>query len=124
MQQFKVGDWVRWKGSTAICKVLSDSIRDGSNHSVTKIKEGWKFTSNFELWQPKVGEWCLFWDYETDKSATLAKFDSVIRIEHTEDIPYTEVLYKSQENGLQRYICCEPFTDELPNFIKGRNSNR
>ena len=53
--EFKVGDWVREKSSGFIIQAYENMI-----------------SKNFELWKPKVGEWCVFWNYEEElKSGVL-----------------------------------------------------
>jgi len=50
--EFKVGDWVREKSSGFIIQAYENMI-----------------SKNFELWKPKVGEWCVFWDHEKELSS-------------------------------------------------------
>lgn len=75
-------------------------------------------SEEIELWQPKQGEWCWFWNSEKD--LTLQKFykkqqDYFIVVfcekHKTAGIIFYDVTDKHFKN-------CEPFTGELPSFLK------
>ena len=57
-------------------------------------------------WQPKQGEWCWFWDRDSDGRAILGRFDMMT----------TEGKYK-REFGFS-FKNCAPFTGELPPHLK------
>ena len=104
MNEFKVGDWVRAIDGTDISIIGIDTIRWYEEIEDKDIANEW------ELWQPKVGEWCHFIIKNT-KFSVVAKF-------------------KEKENG--KFYCyldetvlldipfdyCEPFISELPSFLK------
>lgn len=114
MIQFKAGDWVRVKHSGEVFQInefhFSGIIAAGNDKYLEE-----RF---IEPWQPQEGEWCVF-TQSSDDSAIIAQYDKTIKIDHTWDIPHTEVLYKSKESaGLFRYRKIEPFIGQLPSWIK------
>lgn len=60
---FKVGDWVRHIESNNIYKINGFSIH-GQTKGFIQIHDEYHLVpqSECELWQPKEGEWCWFWD--------------------------------------------------------------
>ena len=59
-----------------------------------------------EPWQPKPGEWCLFWDNR----------DSYVVIEQFAEFLMPSGNYKTKTGDW--YINCAPFTGELPEHLK------
>jgi hypothetical protein len=59
-----------------------------------------------EVWEPQVGEWCLFWDYEKSKTIFVSCF---LRVDK-----YGKFQCKS---GITWNYCAK-FTGELPKHLK------
>jgi hypothetical protein len=59
-----------------------------------------------EVWEPQVGEWCLFWDYEKSKTIFVSCF---LRVDK-----YGKFQCKS---GITWNYCAK-FTGELPEHLK------
>ena len=103
---FKVGDWIRIKGT-----LESDIFKLTENEIKYKeiILGHFIFEENtWTHWQPAEGEWCWMWNDGFDK-------------------PYLEKLMKIDKNGKfyaksvgDRFKHCEPFIGELPSFIKDK----
>lgn len=89
MNSFKLGDWVEIPSlSTKPVQYRSDLCHLG-----------------LELWQPKVGEWCWFWnsaDIELSISPHLGQYGNL-------------------SYSLEFYENCEPFIGQLPTFIKDQS---
>lgn len=88
MEDFKAGDWV-----TSIKFKSVPPMRFDGFHK-----------SDFKQWQPKVGEWCWFWN-PRNIVPELAKFE-YMHMHHF----YT--------NRDIIYDWCEPFIGELPSLAK------
>ena len=112
--KFKVGDWVRntWLGT----------IKQYSTHDLdydNKYRGTDKESLHWELWGPRVGEWCWFW--YTNCSPILAKYINSDNEDDEEE--YIAEVYTNDHRG-NRFTCkdcyinCEPFIGELPNFLK------
>ena len=103
--KFKVGDWVRDKTSKQhtikkVTSVYSDSVTVVDSTigiNVMLIKD-------LELWQPKEGEWCWFWE-NSDKRPLLGKLTGI-----TESGKFF--------SGWGTYDYCEPFIGQLPTNLK------
>jgi hypothetical protein len=61
-----------------------------------------------EVWEPKVGEWCLFWDYEKSKTIFVSCFVGV------------NEYGKFQCNSGITWNYCTKFTGELPEHLKDK----
>lgn len=117
MSDLKLNDWTTHEQHGGNPKQI-ESITNGEAYfSVTVGGYSIKL-EDLKKWQPKEGEWCWFGNKIDSKSFVLSQFDETITIDHTWDIAYTEVLYKSKEYGLRRYSSCEPFIGELPSYLK------
>lgn len=115
MNKFKVGDWIRRK---------SDQY-----HKIDKIDETMrllfsteKFTDSVaedcELWEPKEGEWCWFWNICCHPK--LLKFkEKVNESQIIGDVYYFAYDINGQTNTF-RY--CEPFCGELPSTISEKEN--
>lgn len=104
MQQFKDKDWLR---------VIAGHERP--INSVFQIKScltRYKL-SDVELWQPKEGEWCWFWNGYSKYTLTLGRLAEYSKEEKLY-FSYNGVVYMS-------YEYCEPFIGELPSFLKERD---
>lgn len=101
---FKVGDWVTYeKGKdfeTARVEIVGQipnyiGVSTGENVPLDECGK----------WKPQAGEWCWFWNNET-ASATLNRFITSYGKDANETL------------SAEVYKHCEPFTGELPSFIK------
>ena len=91
MNSFKPGDWVDIPSlNTKPVQYRSDLCHLG-----------------LELWQPKVGEWCWFWD-ENYTTAILAKFENI-----------SNGLFVEHHGNIFEY--CEPFIGQLPTHLKDQS---
>ena len=91
MNSFKPGDWVDIPSlNTEPVQYRSDLCHLG-----------------LELWQPKVGEWCWFWD-ENYTTAILAKFENI-----------SNGLFVEHHGNIFEY--CEPFIGQLPTHLKDQS---
>jgi len=98
---FKVGDWVTWVNPANGNKELTliKTIED---------KEAFDEWGE-ELWQPKEGEWC--WFYNTGEGKPFCgKFVTIIQKNN-----YTT--YRAH-NAWHECEYCEPFIGELPTFLQ------
>lgn len=108
--KFKVGDWVK--------------ILTFRNHVPVTIKniEGCRYVLStglyaddaiLELWQPKPGEFCWFWN--KDRFPTVAKLTEICNdgnIKYFASIP-------NQPHPLGAYYKnCEPFIGQLPTYLR------
>ncbi len=107
--KFKVGDWLIEIYSGSYAKVLEVIKKDllrvnlyDSNATITTE------STDFILWQPKLGEWCWFWDSD-NFPPKLRQFKRLI--------PSNMYKYESCQ-GLV-YLYCEPFLGKLPTTLKG-----
>lgn len=105
MQNFKVGDWVR----------------DKVNGKVVQLAEHFH-PGGIELWEPKPGEWCWFWNEYSDVPilAKLISIGSVFGrpLEYKVKTPscISEISYNYMSN--MSFKKCEPFIGQLPSFLK------
>ena len=97
MNSFKPGDWVYIPSlNTEPAQYRSDLCHLG-----------------LELWQPKVGEWCWFWNRDKPNKPKLKQLYS-INYEH--DVHWT---YKTID--CKTYQHCEPFIGQLPTHLKDQS---
>lgn len=106
--EFKVGDWV-------ITEFTIDKIR-GIKKIIALAEDGWDTFQNedcsieaapytiVELWAPKLGEFCWFWDDNNYPERTLSQFE----------VKIDETFYSL----LTSWKYCEPFIGVLPSFLK------
>ncbi len=91
MSSFKPGEWVDIPSlNTEPVQYRSDLCHLG-----------------LELWHPKVGEWCWFWD-ENYTTAILAKFENI-----------SNGLFVEHHGNIFEY--CEPFIGQLPTHLKDQS---
>jgi len=99
---FSLGDWVRVDGRPLIIDGDPDRPAGCSLYFANIACK----RELIELWEPKPGEWCWFWDEEGQKP-TLNKL---------------EVLSRSNPRYITRcdleWVYCEPFIGTLPTNIK------
>lgn len=104
--KFKVGDWVT-------------RIEDNVTKQIISISENYydvgefifdKDQFTYKLWKPQPGEWCWFWDDDTDicKEPFIAEFES---------IACDRYIVLSKIVHMYSYQYCEPFIGTLPSFI-------
>ena len=126
MENFKVGDWVKqvkenysnYNKCFKIKAVLNDNlyIVESNIFDIDTIQNT---DSQFELWEPKQGEWCWFWN--GDKQPFLAQMDF---LENDEDcINYwtkqgIHGSYADLSDATHCFQYCEPFIGELPIIYK------
>ena len=101
--KFKVGDWVRAIDGTDISIIGIDTIRWYEEIEDKDIANEW------ELWQPKVGEWCWYKHLLVKVISIDKRDDGIIR--YVVSAP----MYAEQYSGA---ISLEPFIGTLPSFIK------
>ena len=118
MEQLKVNDWITFT-----------DISDKNPKQIIKIENGIAYTKTNKClveqavkWIPEPGEWCWFWDNETDVP-TLAKLISINKLFERKET-YTvatpscisELSYNYSRTMTFKY--CEPFVRELPSNLK------
>lgn len=96
MQNFKVGDWVR--DGENIYQFIEPSSIYSYELSLQRC----------ELWQPKVGEWCWFWNF--NEMPTLEQFSKYHNLD--------DHLGNYETLAVKLYQHCEPFIGELPTYLK------
>ena len=110
-RMFKVGDWVRLKDKD-FNSVFQIELIDEYGNLFDNTQKYRGEQQYYELWQPKEGEWCWFWDH-TDSLIVLQQFKEKIvneskTVYRTTDIAGFETVFYN----------CEPFIGELPSFLK------
>jgi len=93
-QKIKAGDFVRSKANRSDFSVVSED----TEKFYTAL--GRNFEDEWELWQPEEGEWVVF---KGNPLYPNINFFTVVKWEQNFDISVME---------------CEPFTGNLPRFIK------
>jgi len=110
---FKVGDWVRiWDKPTRILRVVeANALHTEAEYYDTPsgFRDGCLNPKGLELWQPKEGEWCWFWNKDSEMPPVLRRFKQTQKdgAHITKDDCYF-------------YDYCEPFIGTLPSFIKDK----
>ena len=103
---FKVGDFVR-------CPIKSNNVYRIKEFDGEKFRFGgdyyWMREIDIELWQPKEGEWCWF-------KTTTNTFPFIARYGEFN----TEKYFVDNSTFIEKHHIkiIEPFTGELPSFIK------
>lgn len=92
--KFKVGDWI------------TDGIEVWQHKENCRVKN----QTNWNLWQPKEGEYCWFWE-NGYKMSLLGKLTGI-----TDSGKFF--------SGWGTYDYCEPFIGELPTNLKEQNENK
>lgn len=116
MHNFKEGDWVRildpLPGEPEVCQLThSDFYGVGRKSS--------KYFEDIELWKPKNGEWCWFWD-NTNDIPLLSPLCSILEYEIFGSLLS---LSETEDDGErithhEKYIWknCQPFIGKVPEF--------
>ena len=107
MKQFKNKDWLR---------VIAGHERP--INSVFQIKScltRYKL-SDVELWQPKKGEWCWFYDKTSSVVPILAQFDYMS--EHIYVTTDIKIPFRGDERSAYGFNSCIPFIGQLPKILK------
>ena len=122
MNSFKLDDWVRVMEEHAKNKIFKVTGLLG-----TDVLLGNCFNykaDHCELWQPKVGEWCWFWNkcMDIDQSPRLAQFHLIVEeLQKPMDFPaFYQIKYKATKLGYL-YDFCEPFIGQLPTHLKDQS---
>ena len=109
MQSFKVGDWVINKTSKQriikkVTSVYSDTVTVGNPTVGINVM----LVKDLELWEPKLGEWCWFWNF--NEMPTLEQFSKYHNLD--------DHLGNYETLAVKLYQHCEPFIGELPTYLK------
>ena len=115
MNEFKVGDWVTTKaGYTKQISGLTRDACDTLSIGNTSVGVNVVFKNEIELWQPKEGEWCWFWDNFNNPfiGKFVARNGDNYQYKHTKN----DKVYSAYK--------CEPFVGELPSFLKEHQCNQ
>ena len=103
MSSFKPGDWIQCtyaNGTKFVVQVVSEtSVKEAGRVYPTTLDSDWV------AWQPKVGEWCWFWN-QSDINLSIS--------------PHIGQ-YGNLSYSLEFYDNCEPFIGQLPTFIKDQS---
>ena len=107
--KFKVGDWVVNKTSKQriVKKITSTTYSDTVTVGNTEVGINVMLINDLELWQPKKGDWCWFWD-EILKNPMLLQFERFC----------STGFYKYETNNKLNYQYCEPFLGQLPTNLQ------
>lgn len=122
--KFKVGDWVSNRQITSIIKQIirtsnnSDSLTVGNEQCGINVM----LKTDVELWQPKAGEWCWFYNSLT-ATPTLSKLISIESIYERPEIYLAETpscVSKTSYgySSSMGFKYCEPFIGQLPTSLK------
>ena len=108
--KFKVGDWVVNKASKQriVKKVASIPYGDSVTVGDTEVGINVMLINDLELWQPKAGDWCWFFDSD-NFPPKLRQFKRLILSNK----------YKYESCQGLVYFYCEPFLGQLPTTLKG-----
>ena len=116
MKQFKAYDWVR-------------DTRSGMKRPIAQLQPNCialtnseEYGKHFIKWIPEPGEWCWFWDKETDVP-TLAKLISISKLfdrkeTYTVATPSCISELSYNYNRTMIFANCEPFNYKLPSTLK------
>ena len=109
MNPFKPGNWVRHIAFKSKHKCIS--INDGEFDDKVSVTNSPSFDNEFmidyELWHPKVGEWCWFWNVTDFDAPTLSRFCGM-----------QDKLFRCTNSKQNLFTHCEPFIGQLPTSIK------
>ena len=118
MSSFKPGDWIQCtyaNGTKFVAQAVSEtSVKEAGRVYPTTLDSDWV------AWQPKVGEWCWFWNkcMDIDQSPRLAQFHLIVKeLQKPMDFPaFYQIKYKATKLGYL-YDFCEPFIGQLPTHL-------
>lgn len=102
--KFRIGDWIRSKDGLDTAKVTNSTIDFYKEGFYVALEDEW------ELWQPKKGEWCWFW-FDMSSTPELGQFKEM----------FNGDLFCSIQNGNDVFKFCEPFRGELPSCLKNKH---
>lgn len=92
--EFKIGDWIRNNSSGTVFKYTKNMLQPDETCC--------------EIWEPKVGEWCWFYDRINETPKLRKLFHPVGYDDHG--------YFYTADNS--PWIYCEPFIGELPTNLK------
>lgn len=111
--KFKVGDWVIV--NNVIQQIVDMNPENDYNIACDMLEttDDYVPMESADLWQPKEGEWCWFYnDTETGEDTTLGVFKSKRGSAYNcKPIDREEII---------TFFCCEPFIGKLPSFPKDK----
>jgi hypothetical protein len=105
MSKFNVGDWVKSIKYRHLRPIKIQTIYESNTrHGTLGLKSNGTvlYSDEVELWEPKEGEWCWFYD----RICKVTNYDERPYIEYQDDSHYVD------DDEL------EPFIGELPSFLK------
>ena len=112
MNPFKPGNWVRHIAFKSKHKCIS--INDGEFDDKVSVTNSPSFDNEFmidyELWHPKVGEWCWFWNVTDFDAPTLSRFCGM-----------QDKLFRCTNSKQNLFTHCEPFIGQLPTSLKDQS---
>ena len=116
--KFKVGDWVVNKTSKQrIVKKITSTYDDAVTVGDTEVGINVMLINDLELWQPKAGDWCWFWDY--DNQPAIGKSNGVTPSSENCDFYMGNTSHPYNIPHLfQGFVFCEPYIGQLPSVIK------
>ena len=121
MSSFKPGNWVRHIAFKSKHKCIS--INDGEFDNKVSVTNSPSFDNEFmidyELWQPKVGEWCWFWSKSFPKPQLLP-FRSYFRNDFY-STEYGVTIFNEVLCKCNYFDYCEPFIGQLPTNLKDQS---
>ena len=106
MQQFKIGDWVDYAGEFYR---VHEEYNGKGNISKEVVNSLVRHGKNVQLWQPKEGEWCWFYD-DTEGTPIFGRF-------YKQDKDFGNCCYPQHQIN-SPYSYCEPFIGKLPTFLQ------
>ena len=121
--RFKVGDWVEniTCPSRRIIKQVVNATEGYDTVTVGNVDVGINvmLINDLELWKPKPGEWCWFWNKGT--TITILK---LLEIVNDGNRKYFAAMPNSPHSLGGYYQYCEPFVGNLPSFIKDTHETK
>lgn len=131
MQQFKVGDLVIVKSNSEetimnngravnfIGKIVN--IAQYPNICVHPIDPNSPLADFYKVeelehWQPRLGEWCWFYDKNSSAVPILAQFDCMDK--HIYVTTEIEIPFSEEERSAYGFNSCIPFIGQLPEIPK------
>ena len=102
MQQFKIGDWVKYDGEFYR---VHEEYNGKGNISKEVVNSLVRHDKNVQLWQPKEGEWVV---------CTISSIENMFSVFKYEEELYNEI----KEMNPADDVIIQPFIGELPSFLK------
>ena len=124
MSSFKLGDWVistKYPKANPIKIQHQHAIDTGifGTYTNTKGQANLLYSEECMPWQPKVGEWCWFWNKSFPKPQLLP-FRSYFRNSFY-STEYGVTIFNEVLCECNYFDYCEPFIGQLPTFIKDQS---